>query len=188
MRRGGHGPLREIALAAAIAAAAAPALGSAAVAGEWTAARDGGCEIWNADPLDGESLIWDGPCQDGKAHGEGTLTWFLDGERNGRYTGTLEAGHVVGEGVYEDRSGFRYEGEMGDHGPDGLGVAVYPDGMRYIGKWRDGRRHGAGVVHWPEGDRLEGTFEAGELDGEAVYVTPDGTRHEQVWKDGEQVK
>ena len=172
----------------ALALLAAVAMVRPAAAGEWMAAGGSGCDVWNADPLDGESLQWDGPCKDGKADGEGTLVWYLDGARNGRYHGRLEAGHVVGEGVYEDRNGFRYEGEMGDHGPEGLGVAEYPSGVRYIGKWRDGRRHGAGVLRWPEGDRFEGTFKNGQPDGEGLYVTADGERHAQVWKDGEQVR
>ena len=37
-------------------------------------ARDCGCSVWNADPVPGESVSWDGQCLDGKASGDGTLT------------------------------------------------------------------------------------------------------------------
>lgn len=188
MGRPGGAAARRAVLLALVLAVAAVGWTPSAVAGEWTAARNNGCKVWNADPLPKETLEWSGGCLNGKASGEGVLTWYENGQPNGHYKGTLDAGHVVGKGTYEDHTGYRYQGEMSDHGPNGLGVAQYPGGMQYIGHWKNGKRDGAGVVHWPEGDRLEGTFKNGELDGKAVYVDPNGLRHQQLWKDGKQVK
>lgn len=176
------------ALALGLAATLAAAPPAAAAGGKWLETRDGSCKIWDAAPLPGEALDWTGGCENGKAAGKGMLTWYLDGQPNGHYKGRLKAGHVVGKGTYTDHNGFRYQGDMGDNGPDGVGVAEYPSGMRYIGEWKNGKLNGNGVLTWPEGDRFEGTFKNGKPDGKGVYVTTDGLRHEQLWKNGKQVK
>ena len=33
----------------------------------------------------------------------------------------------------------KYQGQVKDGKPNGLGVIIYPDGRKYVGEWKDGR-------------------------------------------------
>ena len=72
--------------------AAEPPCALAEDASNWLADAKTGCKIWDGVPEAGESVSWDGPCQDGLASGPGTLLWFKDGKANGSYVGERVAG------------------------------------------------------------------------------------------------
>lgn len=81
-----------------------------------------GCKIWDSAPVAGESVSWTGPCPDGYADGEGTLTWYIDGQPHSTYRGELQGGHYAGRGVQTWPDGSRYDGEWSNDRADGQGT------------------------------------------------------------------
>ncbi|MBT3809401.1 MAG: hypothetical protein HOF99_07885, partial [Rhodospirillaceae bacterium] len=53
-----------------------------------------GCAVHNPNPKSGERITWSGICQNGFAHGPGTIAWFLDDKPNGRFEGALARGRI----------------------------------------------------------------------------------------------
>ena len=48
----------------------------------------------------------------------------------------------------------KYQGQVKDGKPNGLGVIIYPDGIwkggnKYVGEWKDGKEHGQGTLTTP---------------------------------------
>ena len=48
----------------------------------------------------------------------------------------------------------KYQGEVENGKPNGLGVIIYPDGIwkggdKYVGEWKDGKQHGQGTYTTP---------------------------------------
>lgn len=111
-----------------------------------------GCAVHNPNPKYGESISWSGHCQDGFAHGPGTIAWFLDGQANGRFEGALANGRIDGEGTAYYPSGSRYAGTFEGGQPNGSGTFYFADGRRFVGVWQDGRSSGAGVMFSTDDD------------------------------------
>ena len=97
---------------------------------DWSFTEDRACRVWNHGNRDYEPFTWSGACVDGKAAGEGRLT-YRGGE--GIYEGTMHAGMMHGHGVLTWSDGFRYEGGL-----------------------RDGRQHGQGNVEQGQRRALRG--------------------------------
>ena len=66
-------PFRLKDVTALLAATATALMVGGAIAGEWLVDGKTGCRIWNGFPEPGESMSWDGPCDNGFANGKGTL-------------------------------------------------------------------------------------------------------------------
>jgi hypothetical protein len=65
--------------------------------------NDPGCAVWNGYPQASETARWDGRCAEGKAEGEGVLTWRYregDGWEEARYAGGMLGGRKHGYGVF----------------------------------------------------------------------------------------
>lgn len=60
-----------------------------------------GCLVYSPNPIPNETVTWSGACGGGKASGLGELTWYLDGEATGVYTGEFLEGEPQGRGVYK---------------------------------------------------------------------------------------
>ena len=50
----------------------------------------------------------------------------------------------------------KYQGQVKDGKPNGLGFLIYPDGGRYIGSWKKGERNGRGTYTHPNGYKFVG--------------------------------
>lgn len=144
--------------------------------GEWLTDPKTGCRIWNGYPEPGESVRWDGPCEDGYAHGQGTLHWYLDGEPNGQYVGERVHGKAHGYGINTWANGDRYEGYWAEDQPHGQGTYAWADGSAYQGGWVNGKKHGQAVYIWANGDRFEGSYKNDKPFG-GIYIKADGTRY-----------
>src|SRR5258708_4301965 len=120
-----------------------------------------GCKVWNPQPRPNEAITWSGPCNDGYAHGEGTLQWFIEGKPNGTFTGRFENGKQNGRGTSQSGAGTNYDGE-----------------------YLNGRMHGSGVLTTDKGLRYEGNFVEGKFGGSGVLTTPDGVRRRGTWVAG----
>ncbi len=102
------------------------------------------CEVWNTYPRSSESANWDGPCVEGRAEGEGVLTWRY--RENGDwhqnvYEGAMENGRKHGQGTYVWEDESRYEGEWADGKADGYGSYTSPAGNEFTGSWSNGCFH-----------------------------------------------
>ena len=73
----------------------------------------------------------------------------------------------------------KYQGQVKDGKPDGLGVLIYPNGVRYVGSWKNGGRNGRGILSnnngykwvgdWKDNKRWNGTeYDNGEIVGKRV--------------------
>jgi len=90
--------------------ASGAAIPAAAQSGAWIGAVGSGCQVWDATPMPGRSVIWSGACRAGRASGPGALSWFRDGIAAGRYSGDMHDGRRHGRGTWLAADGTRREG------------------------------------------------------------------------------
>jgi len=68
----------------------------------------------------------------------------------------------------------KYQGQVKDGKPNGLGVIFEPNGSKYVGSWENGKWNGQGTYTWKDGSKFVGEWK----DGKPWY----GTQYE---KDGD---
>ena len=100
--------------------------------------QNNGCVVHNPNPRSAEAINWSGDCQNGFAHGPGTVAWYLHGAPNGRFEGVLERGRMNGQGTAHYPSGNHYSGAFRNGVPNGSGTLFMADGRRIAGLWRNG--------------------------------------------------
>ena len=105
----------------------------------------------------GEVRIWrTGTWQEGKRHGQGTLT-YPNGDT---YVGAWQDDKRDGQGTYTVHDGQQYIGAWQDDKPYGKGAWVFPDGKQYVGEWRDEKPSGRGTWILPDGTQYRGEWKA----------------------------
>jgi hypothetical protein len=107
---------------------------------------------------------YEGEIRDGKATGNGTLT-FGDGRK---YVGEFKDNKRDGQGTWTI-GGFKYEGGWQDDNYHGQGTETYPKGLKYVGEFKDGYRSGQGTMTLPDGRKYEGWWKGN------LYVGPSAT-------------
>ena len=176
-------------------------------AGVWIADAKG-CKHWDSSPEPKESVTWSGGCVKGKADGDGTEEWFVNGQKHSRMAGRLSEGKPVGVvTAYDYASGQSYEGRL-ENGKwagkviittgqgkiegnfvDGklLGniVVTGANGRRYEGEQKDGLRTYKGVMTEPNGVRYVGDFVNDKFQGYGIMTWPNGNRYEGDFKDNQ---
>ena len=75
----------------------------------------------------------------------------------------------------------KYEGEIINEEPNGIGPLIYPGGHKYAGDWKDGEQHGRGVFTWSDGRKYKGMFKNGKPYGGGTYTNLDGTKNLGKW-------
>ncbi len=95
-----------------------------------------------------------GDVVDGRANGQGTLTW----PNGSKYIGEWKDGKRHGQGTYTFADGRKYVGEWKDSKKHGQGTYTYADGQKYVGEWKDGYRHGKGTYTYTSGNKYIGEF------------------------------
>jgi hypothetical protein len=73
--------------------------------------------IWNDNSQRGNKVTWSGPCENGKAEGQGVAVrrYFENGTwKESRFEGELEGGKSHGKGTWIGPDGEQYEGEWKD--------------------------------------------------------------------------
>jgi len=144
-----------------------------------------GCAVWSVEvPQPGEGISWAGACPDGKAAGDGVLTFWDKAGLTGRYEGQMQGGKLNGAGTLfirddETQAFHEYLGTFADGKPVGTGFLKTADGSQFIGELIDGIRHGNGILVTPEGWLVKGEIKDGEGVGTLVvdYETEDGERY-----------
>ena len=150
-----------------------------ASAGDWTADPATGCTAWNPNPQPGETITWSGACVDGKASGEGTLTYVQNGAAAQTITcSSFVEGKCSGKQKITLADGTTNEGEVSSGSWQGKLVVTKPNGDRFEWQFVDGKRDKKGVFSSTDGHRYEGDFDGIKRSGKGVYVWPDGTRYE----------
>src|SRR6516162_541883 len=119
-------------------------LAYSALPGGWMADAATGCRVWNPHPQPNESVKWSGPCEDGLAHGRGTVQWLRNNRPFETDEGEWREGRQTGEGSQIWPSG-RYEGQTANGEPNGRGVLTL-QGLIYRGEFRDGKPNGIGAM------------------------------------------
>ena len=128
----------------------------------WTGDSRNGCWVWNPNPQAEETVLWNGPCEDGPAQGDGLLEWrYMEaGEPRGeRYVGSLARGRMHGIGTFLDSQGSIYQGEWQVDRMHGCGVYKFVGGAKFRGEWKYGKMDGYGVYENLENDTFMGKFE-----------------------------
>ena len=115
-----------------------------------------GTYLWaNGDKYVGE---W----QNGKRHGQGTVTFGKKSKWAGdKYVGGYKAGKQHGQGTY-----------------------TWADGGKYVGDFKDGKRTGQGIKTWSSGEEYVGEYKDGKRSGKGIFIGGDGAIKEGIWKDG----
>jgi hypothetical protein len=103
-------------------AAPLPALG----VDHWLPVDGSDCTVWSDQPLKpGETIRWNGGCEDGRLAGQGILEVTVSGQRQVRFEGVMRGGKANGDGVLESRAQegeYRYKGGFAASLFDGFGV------------------------------------------------------------------
>ena len=79
----------------------------------------------------------------------------------------------------------KYEGEIENWKPNGIGNITSPDGIKYVGEWKDGKQHGQGTYTLTNGDKYVGEYKNGKEHGQGTYTWTNGQKYEGEFKDGE---
>jgi hypothetical protein len=81
----------------------------------------------------------------------------------------------------------KYQGQVKDGEPNGLGSLTYPDGSKYVGEYKDGIPNGQGTHTFGkgdfEGDKYEGEYKDGIPNGQGTYTSSNGEKYKGEWKD-----
>ena len=56
----------------------------------------------------------------------------------------------------------KYEGEIENGKPNGIGNISYHDGIHYVGEWENGKYNGQGKYTWTNGQKYDGEFRDGK--------------------------
>jgi hypothetical protein len=142
--------------------------------GNWIAATETGCKVWNPAPAQGESIKWSGSCKDGKADGNGSLEWYKSSELQSTITGIMKDGRCAQNCSVKTKEGDRYVGEMKDNLPHGKGVIARADGSKYEGESKDGERSGKGTLKFATGEVYTGEWQQGKMNGKGELVSANG--------------
>jgi len=75
----------------------------------------------------------------------------------------------------------KYQGQLKDGKPNGLGIITFPSGEKYVGSWENGKKNGEGTLFWGGGKKI-GEFRGNkpwniteyDLDGKIRYKVVNG--------------
>ena len=79
----------------------------------------------------------------------------------------------------------KYQGQVKDGKPNGLGILTFTDGWKYVGEWKDGIYNGQGTRTYPWG-KYVGEWRDGKGWNGTTYDNNGNT--EDKWVNGEEIK
>ena len=94
---------------------------------------------------------------------------------------------IVWKGFSEKDTNPKYQGDVKNGKPHGLGYLIYSNGNRYVGRWKNGEKNGLGTETDRNGFGYEGEWKNGymwngkgyDIDGNIQYKWIDGIRIKQ---------
>jgi hypothetical protein len=89
----------------------------------------------------------------------------------------------------------KYQGQVKDGKPNGLGILIFPNGTKYVGSWVNGKRDGQGTQTYPNegtktyptGSKYLGEWKDGKMNGQGTYTNSYGDKYVGEYKDGERI-
>ncbi len=107
------------------------------------------------------------------------IEWLMKEEEGniGKYEGEIKNGEPNGLGTFNKLDGYKYEGEWKDGTPNGQGTMTYSDGDKHEGEFKDGEANGNGTLIYSSGDKYEGEFKDGEINGIGTYTKINGDKY-----------
>ena len=114
------------------------------------------------------------------------VVWKGFGEKdtNPKYQGDVENGKPNGLGVLIHPNGGKYVGSWKDGKENGQGTITYSSGNKYVGSWKDGKHHGQGTVTFSDGRKYVGEFKDGTFNGQGTITNNGGFKLVGEWKNG----
>ena len=111
---------------------------------------------------------------------------FGDKETHPKYQGQVKDGKPNGLGFLIYPSGEKYIGSWKNGNKwNGTGTETLPDGRKWVGEWKNGKMNGQGKVTWSDGRKYVGEFKDGERTGRGTFTWKDGRKYVGEFKDGE---
>ena len=82
------------------------------------------------------------------------------GETLYRWKNTSGIGYVW-KGYGNKDTHRKYQGDVKNGKPNGLGFLIYPNGWKYMGSWKNGEHNGQGTYSHTDGRKYVGEYEEG---------------------------
>ena len=84
----------------------------------------------------------------------------------------------VWKGFGEKDTNPKYQGEVENGVPNGLGFIIFPDGNKYVGSWKNGKKDGLGTFTWSWGGKYVGSWKNGEVNSQiqGTLTLSDGSK------------
>jgi len=118
----------------------------------------------------------------------GDYKWmgFGDKETQPKYQGQVKDGKPNGLGIlispkYSNRAEWKYVGSWENGERNGQGTLTYSSGGKYVGGWKNGKEHGQGTSTG-YGEKYVGSWKNGKKNGEGTETWRDGTKMIGEWK------
>ena len=109
---------------------------------------------------------------------------FGDKETHPKYQGQVKDRKPNGLGILIFPSGSKYVGEFKDGKRTGQGTFTWSDGSKYVGEWKDDKKHGQGTFTFTDGSKYVGEYKDGKKHGQGTYTWSDGEKYVGEYKDG----
>ena len=114
----------------------------------------------------------------------GNFGLFLEKEGD-YYIGQLKEGKFDGKGELEIKDVSRYKGEFKNDLPHGKGtIEDFENLYKYEGDWESGYKNGRGVLEFLDGTKYEGEFKNDLYDGNGVLKFSNGNKYEGEFVEG----
>jgi len=78
----------------------------------------------------------------------------------------------------------KYEGEIENWKPNGIGNITYLIGIKYVGEWKDGKEHGQGTYTSHVGTKYVGEWKNGKKHGQGTETWSSGWKYVGEWREG----
>ena len=121
-----------------------------------------------------------GDVVDGRANGQGTLTWT----NGSKYVGEYKDGKYYGRGTFTWSNGRKYVGEWKEDKAHGRGTYTGADGTMYVGEWKEDKQYGQGTYTGADGEKYVGKWKNGKYYGQGTFTWADETKYVGKWRDG----
>jgi len=91
----------------------------------------------------------------------------------------------VWKGFGDKETHPKYEGDVENWVPNGLGVLISPDGRwKYVGEFKDGEKNGKGTYTHSGGGKYVGEWKDGLMNGQGTLTRTDGSMYVGEYNDG----
>jgi len=122
-----------------------------------------------------------GERKNGKAHGQGTVTYPKTGSQ---YVGEWKNGKWHGQGTYTYANGNKHVGGYRNGSRNGQGTMTYTSGDKYVGDFKDSNTTGQGTMTYGNGNKYVGGWVKGEYQGMGTFTFASGRVREGLWWGG----